>query len=225
MEYIATTAQMKELDRRAIEEWAIPSLELMENAASNVAEQVRAFVRDFEYFPMKVAVLCGSGNNGGDGIAAARLLQSANCEVRVFLVGNREKMTPDALANEKRLSEANLVLEDFSENDRTIFEWMMSCDCVIDALFGIGLKRPVEGKYLTAVQWINQCACPVVSCDIPSGVDGDTGEILGDAVYADLTVTFSCGKPGLYQGKGAVCAGQIVIADIGIPELLMREFL
>ncbi|MBR5508662.1 MAG: NAD(P)H-hydrate epimerase [Lachnospiraceae bacterium] len=223
MNKVATTAQMKELDRIAIEERGIPSLELMEHAAGKVAERVHKVLD--KSVTKRITVLCGTGNNGGDGIAAARILKKEGCDVRVFLVGKREKMTPDSLKNEKRLQETELQLEDFSAEDDRILRWLQRSDCIVDALFGVGLKRALAGDFLTAVQWMNQVNCPVISCDIPSGVDGDTGEILGNAVRADWTVTFSCGKPGLYQGEGAVCAGKVEIVEIGIPEELIREFL
>jgi NAD(P)H-hydrate epimerase len=171
-----------------------------------------------------VAVFCGTGNNGGDGIAAARLLLGKGYRVRVFLLGNREKMTLDARAMEEKLMAVGGCLEPFDWDDRKQLLWQNRCDCAVDALFGVGLNREISGDFALAIQRMNQsCLCPVVSCDIPSGVHADTGEVLGQAVHAAVTVTFTCPKPGLYLGEGSLCAGEIRVADIGIPNDLVYE--
>ena len=278
---LATAAQMKELDRRAIQERGVPSLELMEHAAHAVAgaawellhpqeegfapagrgfatvmvlrrqnqpptdeeerqvEEVRAIIESKNSDPTpRVAVFCGPGNNGGDGVAAARLLLArGGCQVRAFLVGDRAKMTADERAMEEALIAAGGALEDFTLDNTSrdtlqstlTFEqqklsaWLSTCDCMVDALFGVGLKRPLEGAFRTAVQLMNGQRCPVVACDIPSGVQADTGEILGEAVRAKVTVTFTRGKPGLYTGPGAACAGEVRIVDIGIPHDVAQD--
>ena len=275
---LATAAQMKELDRRAIEERGVPSLELMERAAQAVAEAVRELIQpdksicassigvlfmhkkddppptDEEQRQMeelraiveskntdptpRIAVFCGPGNNGGDGVACARLLrEKGGCQVRAFFVGDRSKMTPEERAMEEKLIAAGGLLEDFSLDmtsreaaqatmdfaQQKISAWLSTCDVMVDALFGIGLTRPVEGVFRTAVLQMQRKCCPVVSCDIPSGVHADTGEILGEAVQAKVTVTFTRGKPGLYSGEGAGRAGEVRIVDIGIPHDLEYE--
>ena len=269
---LATAAQMKELDRRAIEERGVPSLELMDHAAQGLAVHVRELVdrersrhaafssaiifarsksdekptaeekrqmKELERIVTsknrdktpRVAIFCGPGNNGGDGIAAA--LHLGGYHVRAFLVGDRAKMTPDARAMEEKLVAAGGTLEDFtidmSGQDSLTFEqkkittWLSTCDCVVDCLFGIGLKRPVEGAFLTAIRLMDGRRCPVVACDVPSGVNADTGEVLGEAVRAKMTVTFTRPKPGLYLGEGGVCAGEVRVVDIGIPHDLEYE--
>ncbi|MBR4098799.1 MAG: NAD(P)H-hydrate dehydratase [Clostridium sp.] len=261
MQRLATTAQMKELDRAAIQDQGIPSLELMETAAKAVVEtvlellgdrtkiasavglivsgeadtpeeqeelqQLRAIVETKNTEPTaRVAIFCGPGNNGGDGIAAARLLRKEGVSVRAFLVGDRRKMTPDANAMEERLIAAGGKLEDYVPGNKGQWAWIATCDCMVDAIFGVGLQRAVEGDFLFAIQQMNGSAnahCPVVACDVPSGVNGDTGEILGDAVRASVTVTFSCAKPGLYLGEGGPCAGQVRVVDIGIPSELISQ--
>ena len=261
---LATTAQMKELDRIAIEERGIPSLELMEQAAHAVAQEVVNLVgpvqnpsgpqgttsflfmtrtgeeptqeqqREIEELRSiaqskntdptpRIAAFCGPGNNGGDGIAAARLLLEAGYRVRAFLVGDRAKMTPDARAMEEKLKAAGGELEPLNLEDLRTSTWLSTCDCYVDALFGVGLKRPLAGEFLTVVKWLNARRTPVVACDLPSGVDGDTGEILGDAVRARVTVTFTCAKPGLYLDGGAGRAGKVKVADIGIPPELVHQ--
>ena len=134
-------------------------------------EAVRAIVESKNTDPtQRIAVFCGPGNNGGDGITAARILLEEGYRVRAFLVGGREKMTPDAKAMEARLVEAGGVLEPLDREDRRLAAWLGTCDCYVDALFGVGLKRPLEGDFLAAVKWMNGRRAPVVSCDLPSGV-------------------------------------------------------
>ena len=262
---VATAAQMKELDRQAIEEYGIPSLDLMERAALGVAGAVWSLVgredeeegviggadgpiailvggadrkeaqREQERLQNLanalaeekarsrvpwVGVLCGPGNNGGDGVAAARILMGMGCRVRAFLVGDRSKMTSDERAMEEKLQEAGGVLEDYRPRDQEQSFWLSQCDCLVDALFGVGLSRPVEEDFLYAVREMQDQPHfrRVVSCDIPSGVHADTGEVLGEAVHAGVTVTFTCAKPGHYLGDGAEYTGELRIRDIGIPD-------
>ncbi len=213
-----TAAQMKEIDRAAIQERGIPSTLLMERAARAIVQEVLALPIPRENGPNAV-VFCGPGNNGGDGIAAARLLLREGWRVKCVLVGKREKMTEDSREMERRLIEAGGVLEDFDPEDR---DESPAFDVAVDALFGIGLNSELRPDAVKAVSRI-QRARWVVSADIPSGVHADTGVVMGSAVRADVTVTFSAGKPGLYVGKGAVHAGRVAVADIGIPRELMKE--
>ena len=260
---LATAAQMKELDRAAIEEKGIPSLELMENAATAATQELVRLVRKnsrgagaiglivsskqgdpspeerAEQDAMRailenaneekrIAVFCGPGNNGGDGVAAARLLRDAGFTVRAFLVGKRDHMTPDCRAMEERLVAAGGCLEDFNGEDRLARTWVASCDGMMDALFGVGLSREVGGDFRTAIEWINHFGfrrCPIVACDIPSGVHADTGKVLGVAVKATATVTFSHAKPGLYLNEGRAYSGKVYIAPIGIPHELSHEMI
>ena len=241
-----TAEQMREIDRKAIEERGIPSVELMENAARALVEEVRAlpipgpgfqdgptawFTADghmpsaeeqAEFWAMRqrsVLVLCGPGNNGGDGVAAARMLLEAGWRVRCALVGPREKMTEDCLEMERRLISAGGFLEDFNPEDRGRY---VGYDVAVDALFGVGLNSELRPDAATAVRRMATCGW-VVSADVPSGIHADTGGVMGMAVRADVTVTFSRGKPGLYVGKGAVYSGRVVVADIGIPQELWPE--
>ena len=196
-------------------------------------DELRAIVESKNDDPIpRVAIFCGPGNNGGDGVAAARLLMGMGpCQVRTFFVGDRDKMTPDERAMEEKLIAAGGRLEDFSVDmtDRAALEatmtfeqqkvlmWISTCDVMVDALFGVGLTRPVAGVFRTAILQMRGGRCPVVACDVPSGVNADTGEVLGEAVQAKVTVTFTRGKPGLYSGEGASHAGEVRIVDIGIP--------
>ena len=236
-----TAAQMRETDRRAIQERGIPSVELMESAARALVEEVRSlpipgpgfqggamgwFTADghvpgpeeqAEFWALRqrsAVVFCGPGNNGGDGVATARMLLEAGWRVRCVLVGAREKMTEDCLEMERRLRAAGGFLEDFNPEDRGRY---VGYDVAVDALFGVGLNSELRPDAATAVRRMATCGW-VVSADVPSGIHADTGDVMGMAVRADVTVTFSRGKPGLFVGKGAVYSGRVVVADIGIPE-------
>lgn len=238
-----TAAQMREMDRVAIEERGVPSTLLMERAAKAIVQEVLAlpiprtkkpdgsiaFVCRSEHAPSQeklermwmdhwagqqrsAVVFCGPGNNGGDGIAAARFLMQAGWKVRCLLVGKREKMTEDSREMERRLIEAGGALEDFDRSDQTI---CCNVNVAIDALFGVGLNSALRPDAQCAVKYMRQ-AMWTVSADIPSGIHADTGEVMGCAVRADVTVTFSDGKPGLFVGQGAIHAGRVVVADIGV---------
>lgn len=237
-----TAAQMREIDRVAIEERGIPSTQLMENAARALVREVRSLpipgpgfqqdgptgwiARDgnmpteeeqAEFWAMRrrsAIVWCGPGNNGGDGVAAARMLLEMGWRVKCVLVGERAKMTDDCLEMERRLAEAGGMLEDFDPEDQ---ERYMGYDVAIDALFGVGLTRDLGPDASLAARMTRWGTGWVVSADVPSGIHADTGDVMGTAVKADVTVTFSRGKPGLFTGKGAVHSGRVVVADIGIP--------
>lgn len=217
---IASAEQMQEMDRAAIRERGIPSAVLMERAAGAVAKAAIALAErggGHGGRPRRAVCFCGPGNNGGDGVAAARLLLEAGWEIRAILVGRREKMTPDCREMERRLNELGGTLEDFAPDRPGFAQWCLDADVMIDALFGIGLNSPLREDARLAVQMMNTCDVPVVSADIPSGVEADTGRILGDSVRADATVTFSLPKAGLFLGEGGLRSGALTVADIGIP--------
>ena len=215
---LATAAQMRELDRQAIEEWGIPSIDLMERAAEGVAQAALELLPE-RPAKCRAAVFCGAGNNGGDGIAAARMLFLKGVRVRVFLVGSYEKMTPDAMEETRRLSECGVELEQYDPDNLTQSAWARSCHVLIDAVFGVGLSREIaeESIFCSAIRLMNECKAPVVAADIASGVEADTGKILGCAVRAEKTVTFTFKKIGQAVGEGELMSGDVRVWDIGIP--------
>lgn len=221
---LTTSAQMKELDRSAIQDRNIPSIELMERAARAVADAALELLPD-RPGRCTAAVLCGAGNNGGDGIGAARYLFLRGVRVRVFLAGAYEKLTPDALEETGRLSECGVELEPFDPADPGQQRFVLGADVCVDALFGVGLSRPVapDSAYAAAIDWMNRSRGAVVAADIASGVEADTGRILGTAVRADRTVTFTLPKVGQAVGDGALYSGQVQVIDIGIPADLVRK--
>lgn len=221
---LATAAEMKELDRQAIEDLGIPSIDLMERAAQGIAEAALSVLTE-KPAKSRAAVFCGSGNNGGDGIAAARLLFLAGVRVRVFLVGSYEKLTPDAMEETGRLSECGVELETYDPADDAQAAWGRSCHVLIDAIFGVGLSRDIVpgSNFAAAIALMNDCPGKVVSADIPSGVEADTGRILGCAARADKTVTFTHNKIAHLLGEGAEYSGEVIVWDIGIPRELAQR--
>ena len=140
-------------------------------------------------------------------------------------MGDWAKMTADAREMARRLQAVGGEIEAFDPDDLEQSAWLGLCDCAIDALLGVGLKRPVQRAFLAAVRRLNSLSCPVVACDLPTGLDGDTGRVLGEAVRADMTVTFTAAKPGLYLDQGRVYSGQVRVIDIGLPDDLTAPLL
>ncbi len=206
-------AEMKKIDAYAIEKLGIPSLTLMDTAASEMAKEV--IMPDGIHRKGRALVVCGSGNNGGDGFAAAWHLFRRDIDIRLVFVGDEAHMTPDC----HRMMER--YIKDCDPEKKTFLPLASASfsgvDAIVDAIFGIGIDRPVEGIYREAIELINASAAPVIACDIPSGLNGDTGEIMGICVKAEKTVTFTCGKPGLFMKDGPEAAGSVIVKDIGIP--------
>ena len=217
---LATAAEMKELDRRAIEERRIPSIDLMDRAAEGVAQAVLRLLSGRPGKHCRVTVFCGAGNNGGDGIAAARLLFLAGVRVRAFLVGDYEKLTPDALEETRRLSECGVELATYAPENLEQSAWARGSQALVDAIFGVGLSREItpESRFERAIRLINECSGAVVAADIASGVEADTGRVLGCAAKADKTVAFTYKKVGQAVGDGALLSGDVTVWDIGIPK-------
>ena len=224
---LSTAAQMKEMDRRVIEERGIPSPVLMERAARHVAEEAVRFLErengSCGRRPYRAAVFCGPGNNGGDGAAAARFLAERGLETRAFLVGSREKMTADTRLMEERLAQAGLALEDWQTEEQKA--WCACADLILDALLGVGLKGGVRPGVKETILWLDSLDKPVLAVDIASGIHSDTGEVMGAALHAAVTVTFTLPKFGHLEGQGGYYTGELKTADIGIPEDVVEQVL
>ena len=217
---VATAEEMRELDRRAVEEFGVPAIELMENAGRHVFEAVRDLLGSVK--GKRVTVIAGPGNNGGDGFVAARYLREAGGEVSVFLVGDPSAVKGDAKANLDVLFKIGLAVKPIRCVSETE-DALTRSNLIIDALFGTGLRGEVKGIAADVIQAINASKCPVVAVDIPSGLDADTGRIWGVCVKADRTVTFALPKLGLLVHPGAAYVGRLVVGDIGIPHQLYDE--
>lgn len=216
---LTNSKAMRDADERAIHVLGLPSTLLMTNAARQVAEAALELMDKNK----STVIFCGSGNNGGDGIGAAIYLLRRGVGIRCFLVGERTKMSEDCAEMERRLLELGGKLEDFNLEDGRIRELTNETGVIIDALFGTGLNSELRGKALAAVKIINEAKAPVVSADIASGVEADTGRILGDAVRADTTVAFSMAKIGHFAEPGCTCCGKLRVADIGIPSEALED--
>lgn len=203
-----TAAEMREADRRCIEEIGIPGAVLMNNAGAVV-------FREIERGP--VGVVCGKGNNGGDGFVVARLALLAGMETRVVLVGDRDKISGDA-ATFMRVYEklgGTIHVVQYEENAATAVSELSDCTVLVDALLGTGTQGEVRGAIRAAIE-----AWPkvrTVAVDLPSGMNADTGEVCGACVRADVTVTFQFPKRGFLNPAAAKYLGTLIVADIGIP--------
>lgn len=209
-------AECKELDRLTTARYKIPSSILMEHAGFEVVRAVLSILGNA--VRKKVLVVCGPGNNGGDGLVAARVLSDLGAEVSVYLTAAPTK--GDSKQNYEILQSINPKICIDSQQFPTALQ---KADCVIDALFGTGLEKPITGEIAALIQSINQSGKPVVAVDIPSGIDADTGALLGVAVKAAKTVTFAVQKTGLSLYPGRWYAGEVSIAYIGIPFSLLDE--
>lgn len=203
MEKIVTAAEMKAMDSYTINTIGIPSLVLMERAALAVRDEI---LTAFPLNQENVVVVAGSGNNGGDGLAVARLLHIAGVPVSIINVGN-----PDHASSEHRRQDA--ICQYYQIPKTTDLKPLQSASLIVDAIFGIGIDRPVAGHYQDVIKAINDAQAPVVAVDMPSGINTDTGKVMGCAVKADCTVTFAYNKRGLTQADGQSYAGRIVVAN------------
>jgi len=201
-------AQVRELDRIAIQERGIPGFELMSRAGAEVFALLKKKWSDVR----SVAVFCGSGNNAGDGYIIAKLALDAGLQVCVYTVSEPDKLKGDALAAYRQYTQADGKVTSFQAGQR------VNADVLVDALLGTGLDRAVTGIYAEAIQAINAYSGPVIAVDIPSGLHADTGNAMDCAVRADCTVTFIGLKQGLFTGQAAEYCGEIRYAQLGVPD-------
>lgn len=208
---------MREVDRVAIEEMGIPSLALMENAATSVVRALLAETPDL--MDGRVVVLCGKGNNGGDGMAVARLLKGKGYAPDVILTAEPASLSGDAAAQHARLVSAGVPCRVMASAASLpeIRQRLEECDLVVDALLGTGLSGPVDGFTLELVRSVNGSGAFVASVDIPSGLSGNSVRAVGEAVRADLTLTLALAKPCLFSPECAPFCGDVKVLDIGIP--------
>lgn len=210
-----SVGQMRELDRRAIEDYGIPSIVLMDNAGRVVSETV------IKYFPRvkNIAIFCGSGNNGGDGFVAGRYLFNKDRKVSLFLIKKPSEITGDPAINLKILQKLGitpLTLNTFVSLSAGSMKGL-PYDLLIDALLGTGTKGEIKGIYADTISLINSAGKPVVAVDVPSGLDADTGKPLGSCIKAKITVTMARMKKGFLKKTARKYTGKIIVADIGIP--------
>lgn len=210
---VCSVEQMRACDALSAEEYGISGIVLMENAAIACAAAAEKF--------SDIAVICGKGNNGGDGFAAARHLINKGKKVTVYLAMG-DDFSAEALVNYNILKnmKANIhCIEDIRKFGEDIY----NAECIIDALFGTGIHGSIDGRAADIIEVMNASKAYVISADIPSGINADSGEVCGHAVQADKTVTFAAYKTGLLMYPGADYAGKIIVADISVPKILIEK--
>lgn len=210
MRYLVSGSQMKQIDRHAIETIGIPSMVLMERAAMAVVAETESLAKKND----RIWCVCGTGNNGADGIAAARMLHGKGYQVSLLLCGDLDHGTEEydrQLQIARGLDVPIIEFHDFIPG---------SCDIVIDGVFGVGLCRAIEGEYLEVLSMLaSRKAREVIAIDIPSGIHSDNGQVMGIALQATVTVTFGYEKLGTALYPGRAYAGRVVVADIGFPQV------
>jgi NAD(P)H-hydrate epimerase len=218
--WIISADQARALDARSQQEFGLKPADLMERAAAHVFRAVEEMLSE----GARLTVFCGKGNNGGDGLAVARLAHRRKFLVECLVAAQEEELSPDArlqLAKARRVGVEPIFYGDA--------RWHRKADCVgcrdlvVDALLGTGARHAVTGPVREAIESINRAGVPVVSVDVPSGIDCDTGEELGESVWALRTITFGLPKPFLFQGTGLEHAGAWEIASLGHPPVLLAE--
>jgi NAD(P)H-hydrate epimerase len=212
-EKIFSADQVRSLDQRAIQELGIPGYTLMCRAGQALLETIA------EVFPgaRRLLVVCGAGNNAGDGYVLARLARRSEYQVRVMSLIDAVGLSGDA----------RTAYDDWRKDGGTLSTWdsagLADCDLVVDAILGTGLQRPLQGIFKLAVEAINASSHSILAVDIPSGLNANTGSVMGAAIKADLTLTFVGRKLGFYLGSGPDCVGRALFADLQIPPALLEE--
>ena len=220
---VLSAAQMQEADRLTIEDIGIPSMVLMENAGRAVAHHLTQRFRALAF--EHTVVLCGRGNNGGDGFVVARVLAAREHDVSVFLIGRAVQVRGDARRNLDILSRLEIPVVEIATED----DWeqhaaaIAQADVIVDALFGTGLKEPLSGLHARVVKDVNAMPAAVVSIDVPSGLSCDTHQVIGEAIKAELTITLGAPKLPLVLPPAERLCGDLVTADIGIPQEIVDE--
>jgi hydroxyethylthiazole kinase-like uncharacterized protein yjeF len=214
---LVTASQMQKLDKAAIQGHKIPSLTLMERAGSGVADLAWEHARNKKG---AVIVICGRGNNGGDGLVAARLLIEKGAHVEVFITGKSSELSADSKANWEKLVPLTTHIYEISSFEELKYHHpvIAGSSVILDSIFGTGLQRNLAGVYAEIVEYINILKNFVIAVDIPSGLSADTGKALGIAVKANKTITFGLPKIGLHIGESSKYAGTVSVLDIGIPD-------
>lgn len=215
---VCTASQMRNIDRMTISTGGIPGIVLMENAAMACVDAIN---KKFSVLKNKrIAIFCGKGNNGGDGFAVARLLFNKGADVSVYLVCGDE-FNGDALINFDIIDRMGIHIEQVYDTG-TLDLIIPSYDIVVDAIYGTGIHGEVQGISREVIQKINGFSKYLISIDVPSGMNSDTGEICGVCVNADMTVTFAAYKLGMFLYPAADCTGEILLYDISIPEYILQ---
>lgn len=220
---VVTAEVMQKLDRRTIEEAGIPGIVLMENAGRGVVGEI---LKSYPgVFKGKVAIIAGRGNNGGDGFVIARYLMNRGVSVKLFLLALKEEVKGDAKSNLDVLLKMKASINEIKDLNtwKSHVIELERCNLIVDAIFGTGLGSEIRGLIKEVINDLNHFKTPKVAVDLPSGLNANTGEVLGACVKADLTITFALPKRGLLIYPGADFTGRLKVVDIGIPSYLLEE--
>ena len=216
---VLTRAQVREVDRRAIDDYGLPGLVLMENAGRNAAMMLQELG-----IPGPVVICCGKGNNAGDGFVIARHLENNGVDVRVLLATPSSSFTGDAATNFAVLRRAGTPIVEVPADIATAWrDELARADWIVDALLGTGTQGTVREPFVSAIAAINAAKRHVLAVDLPSGLDCDSGAVLGSCVRAHHTATFVARKPGFDQSGAREFTGEVHVLDIGVPRALLRE--
>ncbi|MBI4649915.1 NAD(P)H-hydrate epimerase [Candidatus Desantisbacteria bacterium] len=223
--YLVTKTQMQNIDRHAIEKICIPGNILMENAGIKIFEILKKQYLNFNPAETKICIFAGIGNNGGDGLVLARHLLNHRYKTTIAVIGSPIKMSKETLINYEILKNLNakILIIKKSSGLSYLKQIIKDSNILIDALLGTGLSRPVEGLTGEVIELINNSGKKVISVDIPSGIDADTGEVLGVAVKANHTITMALPKRGQFLFPGKNYSGKISVVDISIPYEAIKE--
>jgi len=215
-----TTREMYKIDAEATSKYGIPSVVLMENAGRTAAEAIINYINTHKECKNKpVGIVCGGGNNGGDGFVVARHLYNHGIKPRVILLKEESGYKNDALTNLNILKKLDIKPVFLPIGRLSAFKSLLSSSgLIVDAIFGIGVKGEITGLHKQVIDCINSARRPVISIDIPSGLDADTGRISGACITADITVTMHAVKKGMISPTGKCTCGKILVANIGIPQ-------
>lgn len=222
--YLVTGEEMGKLDRETMQNFYLPGVVLMEQAALRVAELVSLKLGG-QVINKRLLVFAGKGNNGGDGFAAARLLDKAGANVTVFLICPPGELKGDALTNYRILQQFGVkiyILQKEADLQRVVLA-LINTDLIVDALYGTGFKGNITGLTANLVEMLNESSVPILSVDLPSGLDADTGKIGDIVIKAEATITFGLPKIGLILEPGAGYAGELWLGDISLPNQLIEK--
>lgn len=210
---VVTVEQMRKIDMTASKKFGIPSLLLMENAGRSVADIAQIMVQNKK---LRIAIFCGYGNNGGDGFVVARHLVNRGFHVDVFLVGIRKRMSDETRINLEIIKKMKIVIRRISVLGHipTLNRYLRGVGLLIDGIFGIGVRGMLSPFYYQLIDTINKSSIPIVSIDVPSGFNADTGEVTSSAIRAQRTVTMGLLKKGFRNPVARKYLGKILVADI-----------
>ncbi len=220
---VLTRSQVRDVDRRAIDQYGLPGVVLMENAGRNAATLLLNFLLNFGIHG-PVLICCGKGNNAGDGFVVARHLENAGIAVSVLLAVPSDGLTGDAAINFRVLQRAGTrIVEPPVTGIQALWrEELAQADWIVDALLGTGAQGPLREPFLSAIEIMNASNRPIFSLDLPSGMDCDTGQPLGGCIRANHTATFVARKPGFDAPGAAAWTGEVHVIDIGVPRRLLQ---